>query len=218
MLWTYPARYRDRHGAEATAIQNDGRTLSMTVRGVTFSGEDFDAFAPAGGARDTDLSSFTLPRGYLCECEIECHIPMTVVVRGKNREGSLVVHLDLGSPAERGGIDRESLQLELRLSDSHWLSSGKSGLFETELLDIQRQMPEGIYLKACINCAFSDYSPCGQGLFGTLACFRDNKAGYRPVRSKSDLFRIWGTMTGFVQETDLCPEFERRETGTGYRG
>ena len=48
---------------------------------------------------------------------------------------------------------------------------------EDELLDIQRQMPEGTYLKACINCAFSDYCPGGHGLFGGLACFRDNKEG-----------------------------------------
>jgi hypothetical protein len=79
-------------------------------------------------------------------------------------------------------------------------------------------MPAGTYLKTCINCAFSDYSPSGHGLFGGLACFRDNKTGYRAVRTKRDLFGIWITMTGFVQETFLCPEFERRSPGTGYRG
>ena len=80
-------------------------------------------------------------------------------------------------------------------------------------------MPEGEYLKACINCAFSDYSPFGHGLFGGLACFRDNKEGYRMVKTKHDLFRVWGTMTGvLVQETFLCREFERRFPDTGYRG
>ena len=76
----------------------------------------------------------------------------------------------------------------------------------------------GTLMKACINCAFSDYSPVGHGLFGGLACFRGNKAGYRGVTSKGGLFKIWDTMTEFVQETYLCPEFEKRAPGTGYRG
>jgi hypothetical protein len=38
------------------------------------------------------------------------------------------------------------------------------------------------------------------------------------VKTKHDLFRAWGTMTAFVQETFLCPEFERRSPDTGYRG
>jgi hypothetical protein len=75
-----------------------------------------------------------------------------------------------------------------------------------------------MYLKACINCAFSDYSPCGHGLFGGLACFRDNKQAYLSVQTKRDLFEIWSTMTEFVQETFLCSEFERRAPGAGYRG
>jgi hypothetical protein len=60
--------------------------------------------------------------------------------------------------------------------------------------------------------------PSGHGLFGGLAGFRDNKAGYKVVQSERDLFGIWGTTTEFVQEIDLCPEFERRIPGTGYRG
>jgi hypothetical protein len=86
------------------------------------------------------------------------------------------------------------------------------------MLDVQNQLPSGTHLRACITCAYSDYSPVGHGLFGGLACFRDNKSEYLAVRSKADLFRIWSKMTGFVQETYLCPEFERRQPRTGYRG
>jgi hypothetical protein len=78
------------------------------------------------------------------------------------------------------------------------------------MLDVQGQLPPGTHLRVCITCAYSDYSPAGHGLFGGLACFRGNKAEYLAVRSKADLFRVWGTMTGFVQETYLCPEFDRR--------
>lgn|SRR5579875_150910 len=70
----------------------------------------------------------------------------------------------------------------------------------------------------CFTCAFSDYSPVGHGLFGSLACFRGNKSSYLQVQSKRDLFAIWNTMTEFIQETYCCPAFERRKPGTGYRG
>ena len=86
------------------------------------------------------------------------------------------------------------------------------------MLDLQRQLPAGSYLRACITCAYSDYSPGGNGLFGGLACFRGHKAEYLAVRSKRDLLDIWDKRTGFVQETYLCPEFDRRQPGSGYRG
>ncbi len=116
-----------------------------------------------------------------------------------------------------GTFDR--VRLELSVMGKVYKSSGKSGgWFEDELLEIQVALPESTYMKACINCTFSDYAPAGNGMFGCMACFRDNKAGYLAVRNKSDLYRIWDTKTEWVQETYLCSEFERRVPGTGYRG
>ena len=86
------------------------------------------------------------------------------------------------------------------------------------MLDLQGRLPSGTFMKACINCAFSDYSAYGHGLFGGLACFRGNKAGYRVVTGKDELFDVWDTLTEFVQETHLCQDFERRMPETGYRG
>jgi hypothetical protein len=51
-----------------------------------------------------------------------------------------------------------------------------------------------------------------------MLCFRGCKAEYRQVKSKGDLFRIMDKLTGQVQETWLCPEYEHRAPGTGYRG
>jgi hypothetical protein len=75
-----------------------------------------------------------------------------------------------------------------------------------------------MYLQTCFCCAFSDYSPYGNGLFGDLACFRDNKQPYLAVETKRDFLALWDTYTEFVQETYHCGEFERRKPGTGYRG
>ena len=45
---TYLTKYRDKNGEEMTSISNDGRTLSMVVRGVEFRGSDFDSLKLAG--------------------------------------------------------------------------------------------------------------------------------------------------------------------------
>jgi hypothetical protein len=214
----YDARYTDRFGQEFTSIANDGATLSMVVRGVEFKGTDFDSLEPVAGTEPDRLASFTPQGGSLCSCVIEADIPIPVATPGGVEEGVLTARLELGNPAPNGGLDREHLTLELRVGGWAFRSSGRSGWFEDEMLDVQNQLPPGTHLRACITCAYSDYSPVGHGLFGGLACFRDNKAEYLAVRSKADLFRIWGTMTGFVQETYLCPQFERRQPGTGYRG
>jgi hypothetical protein len=210
-------RYCDRHGEVSTTIKNDGKTLSMVVRGVEFRGNDFDTLEPSDGTDPDRLTPFTLLHG-LCACTIEAKMPIRAVVDGDTVQGLLSIHLELGEPKSNGSIDREVLALGLMLGQTVYRSRGTSAWFEDELLDLQRQLPDGTYLKACINCAFSDYSPYGHGLFGGLACFRDNKDEYLTVNSKRELFRIWNTMTEFVQETYVCPDFRRRVPGTGYRG
>jgi Family of unknown function (DUF6304) len=202
----------------STSIQNDGKTLSVTIRGVEFRDGDFDILEPSIEPRPLRLASFTLQNDALCSCVIEFEIPVPVATPGGTSKSVLSTRLELGDTTPNGGIDREHLSVRLRSEGMDLSSRAWSGWFEDELLDIQRQMTEGIDLRACINCAFSDYSPVGHGLFGGLACFRDNKEGYRTVKTKNDLFRVWGTMTEFVQETYRCPEFERRSPDTGYRG
>jgi hypothetical protein len=86
------------------------------------------------------------------------------------------------------------------------------------LLDIQKHLPEGVFMKACINCLYSDYSPLGHGLFGGMMCFRNLKEEYLLVKSKDDLWSVHGRQERMVQETYLCPDFARRVPGTGYRG
>lgn len=221
----YPALYRDVRAEERTVIENDGKQLRMVVRGVEFVGDDFDGLKPALDLTDPRLESFTIYHMDLCGCYLECTIPVPVSSSADIVDGQLLVQLELGFPRPGGnkGIDREVLKLRLSVGDATLWSQGKSGWFEDELLDIQRALPEAMYMKACINCAFSDYSPVGNGLFGCMACFRDNKEAYLRVANKRPFdkvafFQIWATRTEFVQETYLCPEFERRQPGSGYRG
>ena len=179
------ARYRDTHGEVATTIINDGKVLSMVARGVEFRGSDFDSLEPDNRTDPKLLIPFTLLHGCLCACTIEYQMPLPVVVNGDTIQGSLSIHLELGEARPNGSLNREVLKLELTLTQTVYHSRGTSGWFEDELLDIQRQLPDCSYLKACITCAFSDYSPVGHGLFGGLACFRHNKPGYWPSRARA---------------------------------
>jgi hypothetical protein len=213
----YPATYSDAHGSEATTISNDSEKLRLSLRGVEFVGRDFDSLEPVG-AEPGPLRQFTLNQGCLCSCRIVCRIPVPVHDRGKMLDGTLLVELVLGEPAPNGALDREQLRIVLEYGGQRFAGTGTSGWFEDELLGIQAQLPEGVFFKACINCLYSDYSPYGHGLFGSMMCFRNLKVEYLRVTTKQEFWSVHGRQDRFVQETYLCPDFERRIPGTGYRG
>jgi hypothetical protein len=223
VLEEYRGIYRDRHGEESVIIRNDGQKLSMTIRGVDFSGHSMDGMEPTDKSDRPALANFILNQYsenacHLCACRIAYEVPLPVIDREQIIAGVLTVHLDLGTPAERGFLDRESLCLTLTVGADTYRGSGVSGWFEGELLEIQKILPDGMYMKACINCAFSDYSVYGHGLFGGMPCFRNQKGRYLSVKTKDQYMDIMDDYAQIVQETYLCPEFERRAPGTGYRG
>lgn len=184
----YPATYRDAHGLEQTSISNDGSTLRMIVRGVEWVGNDFDGLEPL--TTPDAHAGFTLNQGDLCACELSFDIPIAVV-------------------DANGRLSR---------ADTQVAGSGRSGWFEDELLEIQQQLPAGTYLRACINCQYSDYSPAGHMMFGDMMCLRSVKDAYLRARTKNELWPVFKRSDGPVQETHVCDEFVRRIPGTGYRG
>jgi hypothetical protein len=214
----YPAQFEDARGVEDTSIYNDGVNMWMTVRGFTLRGQDFDGFSPPETELEASRQHFSVHQGDICSYRLSWTMPLGVLVAGRALDASLSATLVLGAPLPNGGVDAESLQLELELPGRTLRSGGTSGWFEDELLDLVRQLGDPHGIRSCITCAYSDYSPYGHGLFGSLACFRDSKAAYLAVRNKFDLFSIWGQMTDFVQETYLCEQYAPRPNGTGYRG
>lgn len=210
--------YRDRNGSEPITIDNDGRLLTLRVRGVELAGADFDGLEPVGDGAVAGVP-FELSGGSLCSCVIEWEIPLQAVAAGAEVDCVLHCRLVLGDAAgPAGGVDAEELTVALHAAGSVYATGRSHGFFETALEDVHRLLPADSYVKACIACAWSDYSPGGQPLFGGLACFRGVKDAYRGVKTKRDIFAIWSDRTAFVQETYLCDEFERRGSDAGYRG
>ena len=215
MNWTF--KYRDTSRIEESIMTSDGKNLSTVIKGITFKGDDFDSLKVKESSV-YDTHQFTFCRDYLCNCELECIIPVSVYFKGELIEGVIVMILELGKPLNNGALDKEILTLVLNYASYKIESSGRSGLFEGELLDLQKQLPEDIYIRTCFNCLYSDYSPYGQGLFGTMMCFKNIKEEYLKVNSKDEFFNIHEDYDKLVQETFLCEEFKRRTDGTGYRG
>jgi Family of unknown function (DUF6304) len=214
----YTGKYTDARGSESITICNDSLTLSVNIRGVEFAGTDLDALSPSVDATADQLRVFSLHRNDLCSCSIECEMPISIHDDGHDGMGALCIKLRLGEPAPNGGLDREELLIVLTYNERRFAGSGLSGWFEDELIAIQQQLPNGVYLKACINCLFSDYSPLGHGSFGQLRCFRNLKQDYLKVRSKAEFWPLHDRYDRLVQETYVCPDFQRRVAGVGYRG
>lgn len=214
----YHVIYRDARGQETSRIENDGKTLTTWLRGVCFSGEDFDSLSPAEDSKGDHLQEFDLHQECLCCCKLVVTIPTIIVERSSELSLDLEVIIELGTPTPEGGLESEDVSIRLLHPKGEVKSSGTSGWFENELLDIQRGLPEGSRLKNCIGCAYSDYSPFGHGLFGGMLCFRNLKEEYSAVETKDDLLSLHDRFDRFVQETYLCDEFEVRQPNTGYRG
>jgi hypothetical protein len=218
-LHAYPGTYTDGRGTEHILVFNDGVTIEVVIRGVRFSGHDFDGLRLADNVPASRQEQFVLNKSELCDCTITCEVPQIIGISLSDHSlGTLHVELRLGKPASNGGIDLEPLRLTLSYSKWFISSRGTGGLFESELLDLKNQLPAGHHLSNCFGCAYSDYFYGGQGLFGSMVCFRDCKTEYLSVQTKDDYIAVYDKNAGSVQETHVSPEFSPREPKTGYRG
>ena len=218
MLASYPTEYQDRFGKETTIIENDGKTLQMIVRGVEFSGGSFDSLDPPDTVGKPAPESFSFFLGSLCACKIRCDVPIWVVDNTNTIQSTLRIHLDLGEFNEsRGALSREILRLELMYGDKTFSSTGENlySSFDEQLTELEALLPKNLHLKICWTCAFSDYHWSGSGAFGNLACFRNTKEQYLRARTRDDLRALWNERTEDIQEIYLCPEYERRQPGSG---
>ena len=208
--------YQDHLGKISGTMTNDGREVSVILGEWEFIGAEFNDLEPRN--QESLGDRFRLHHGALCDCTFAFTMPVLISDTHKLEPSELSVIVKLGKPDNRGGLDEERYEISLAYDGTQIHSSGKSGWFEDELLEIQKQLPENVFVKSCINCQFSDYSPYGHGAFGAMMCFRNLKQEYNQVRTKADFWKIHDRYDRWVQETFVCDEFERRVSGAGYRG
>src|SRR5262245_4480896 len=91
----FPAIYRDSHGQADAEIAIDGRELRLKVRGIEFSGLDFDALGPNPGSAPPELAVFALQSGRLVSCEIEFTMPMLVAIGNVTQNCPLQLRIEV---------------------------------------------------------------------------------------------------------------------------
>ncbi|MCB0155402.1 MAG: hypothetical protein KDF65_11455 [Anaerolineae bacterium] len=208
--------YKDRLGKIIGSMTNDGEEVRVFLGKWEFVGTEFNDLEPKN--KEALPDRFNLHHNALCDCTFDFKMPILINNKQKLMQSELSVMVKLGKPDSRGGLDNEEYRISLTYDGTQVYSSGKSGWFEDELLEIQKQMSKKVFIKSCINCQFSDYSPYGHGAFGAMMCFRNLKQEYNKVQTKTDFWKIHDRYDRFVQETFICDEFQRRVPGTGYRG
>ena len=216
---SFPGSYEDAHGVEAVVwrfepAERTGQEarwfeIHTVVRGVPVWGTDLDGLEPVG-ASHTGLLSLNAA-GELDQCVLRGELPCTVQVDGDRQAVTVRFTLDL-RVKEPVGSPRN---LRLAMSVDVATYEVADEWFEDGMRRLGAALPSGTGLVCCSTCLFSDYSPAGHGLIG-ICCHRDAKARYLAVRSKFDYFAV--PVTEEVPETYLCPDYQPRVPGTGYRG
>ena len=230
---SYPAHYHDHLGEEETTIENGPGQMHMALRGVAFQSANL-LWHPEGA--DLPLSAFTFSRmGTLSDYTLEWDMPISVVHSDQLLPATLHVQHVLGGGGEIGS----ELTITLSVADQWFTTQGKAATsrfvqalrrleeeedleiysFERALGILHEQLPEGMYLKICEFCAFSEYNPTGPvDLFGNLECYKKNKQAFLSISSKewrrqhSFKGAFWKLQRDMVQETYCCSEFQRRSS------
>ena len=224
--------------------------ISFTLDGVTFKGGGIGDFAPIESDIQRACERFNIlksggfemggedvPYWYeLQRYSLETEIPVTVVrgADGGEVQGSLHISFEYTehdpekTQAQYYLGDERVYHDDMRVDDfsltvegERFASGRKTLCFESALIDICSQIKDRYYLKCCLTCQYSDYSPYGNDDFGTMQCFIRQKENYLKVNSKPDYFEHLNTGHGdyeLRQETYLCGSYEIRNRCEGYRG
>jgi hypothetical protein len=212
----------------------------MTIRGVHFKGgvNGFTTDTPHGSpelatfrftdatyayrSEEDDSFHFRITP-QLAAYTLEWDMPMQVISNGKRIDARFTVRHRFADADDAGRqYDHFIVILEY---------SGRRYMLKTvdleALTKLQDQLPEGECMLACFNCAHSGYSVCGNGPWGPMYCFRSLKREYREVNAEyhdDGYFDKSGYMdlcerdsVEMTDELNICPEFERRVPGRGYR-
>lgn len=232
MVEIYKGIYRDNLGTREIVIENDSYTLTTEIDGVIFSGSEFDELSVDDKTKYTEhqLARFSFLKTpiyesdriweTLCDCLFEIVVPQVIIDKVNNVQfdSDLKIEIILGparSEKPGQGIEFEYLTLSMAIADK--IYTGRSEYFESSFDSIRDQIGDRYHLKNCYGCMYGDYSVYGQGCFGSMHCFRNQKAEYSKVTNKSEYMEL-APPARFVQEIYCCDQFEIRSKGAGYRG
>ncbi|MCL2422549.1 MAG: DUF6304 family protein [Micrococcales bacterium] len=197
-----PLVYEDELGSVETTCRSDGHCLVFDLRGRTFRGRSFNLL-DVDGSQMEDLPRDRFPvdeRGDLV-ARFTMTLPVAVVGSDDPTAGLVLVFAYRDANAIDGTLTVDGVQYR---ADAGWV--------EDVLIQIQRQLPAGVFIACCLSCRWSHYDPLGNNSFGDLACVVDLPDA-ATASAKGDVFRLWRGPLEYTQETWHCPRFRLLQPG-----
>ncbi len=208
----YPATYKDRRGAENTEIFSNGSRLFLILRGISFSGTDFELLEGEIDEFQFEYEKHSDGSATLTNFKLEVDFLIQLTVTDDYK----IVHLK--AQIATGGERESHVYLKLNTTKGVFKNTKSYGFFEDALIEIQHFLPERVDIKTCLSCRYSNYHPVGNGMFGGLYCFKKVKAEAEMISNKYELMALWEKAVieqklFNVNEVFLCSEYELVKKG-----
>ena len=218
MILEYPTIYQDSRGIEKSKFISDDESLKIELRGITFEGH-FRELSPVDDTQNKAADLFDLTEFNYANGEKSYELNGNMI-----HESSLVFSVNVQIPIKI--VTDENTEMD-GLIDFGTNSYGKFDFiingkrveaekpsFEFGLIPDKTKSLNIKYIKCCINCMFSEYSPFGNQDYGDLMCFKSCKEawleiGYTGLKITENWEKIKKFKT--TQEAYFCEEFKLRE-------
>jgi hypothetical protein len=173
MQSTFEAIYEDKEGQIKTSLLLKNKKFILKFDNFEFISDMLDDFSP-------NIPIENLPKRFMIdqyqclnEYKLQFSVPLKIIKLQKIQEeieSTLQIRIN-----QKSNPPQQTLQLILDIDQEKKQYKGDGDFFEFALQQIQAQMHENYHLKCCFACAFSDYSVYGQGFWGTMLCYKNNK-------------------------------------------
>lgn len=211
---TYKAVFTDKYGTENINITSNGNCLYTTIRNVKFEGGDFEALENKNCEGNFEYNKYKNGSGELTNFRLKITFPIKIEVDKKESSATITFYIETGKNLPIDGLKSIVNSVELVTPNSSFSSAKKVEWFEDAIVNIQNLLPKNTLIKTCLSCKYSNYHPCGNGMFGNIYCFKKLKQQTKLIKNKTDLLNLWTEKaikndTIFsVQETYDCSEHE----------
>lgn len=208
----YPTKYTDRKGIEHSTFITDGESLKIKLRGIEFKGNFFELTPIAGqeekASKLFDLNEFGELSGIL-----------DLTPEAKPPSFSLNVQIPIKIISHENNELDAIIDFSINPHQMNFIFKGKTYNFEKPNFEfgLSSEFTKSLnikYVKCCINCEFSEYSPFGKQEYGDMMCFKKckeewTKINYNGLKDPESLKKLNNRIT--TQEAYCCEEFKLKD-------
>lgn len=204
----YPTEYKDRKGTEHSMFITDGESLKIKLRGVEFEG-NFYEITPIAGQEEKasklfDLNEFGDLSGIL-----------DLTPEAKPPAYSLNVQIPIKIISHENNELDAIIDFSINPHQMNFIIKGKTYNFEKPNFEygLSPEFTKSLnikYVKCCINCKFSEYSPFGDDMMCFKKCKEEwAKIGYTGLKDPENWEKVKNKIT--TQEAYWCEEFKLKD-------